>query len=338
MISTSYCGERRFEVNKTVKIPPGPGEVQIEVAYCGVCGTDLHIFHGMMDKRVPYPMTIGHEMSGIVVAIGENVNGVTMGDKVVVRPLDTRNERDSDKGLSHICAGLKILGVDSPGAMQQYWNVPAFTIHRLPEDMDMQLAAMVEPLAVACHDVRLSRLSNGELAVVLGGGPIGLLVAMVARSKGAHVIVSEPNKVRGELIRSLGFDVIDPIEKDLLSHVKSKTEGRLADVVFEVAGVPSTVKDMTKIAGLRSRIVVVAIHGVDREVSLFDVFWKELEIQGARVYEKEDYDEAIALIDKGGLPLNRIITAVEPLSKIQEVFSAMDENPDGMKVLLNCQK
>lgn len=337
MKASQYEGERQFSVvDKTID-PPKEGDVQIKVAYCGVCGTDMHIYHGMMDKRVQIPITIGHEMSGVVSAIGEGVEGISVGDKVVVRPLDNRAEAASDKGFGHICAELKFIGIDSPGAMQQIWNVPAFVIHKLSEHTDLKLAALVEPLAVACHDVRLSELKDGETAVVLGGGPIGMLVAMVAKLTGAKVILSEINEVRRELAKEMGFHVVNPLEEDLVSYIKEKTNNYMADVVFEVAGVQQTIDLMTELAGIRGRIVVVAIHGEPRHVDLFKLFWKELKIIGARVYEKVDYEEAIKLITEKSIPVEKLITKVEPLSNIQNVFESIDQNPDGMKVLLDCQ-
>lgn len=337
MTKTFYEGNHTFSVQKQEATAPLAGEVQIKVAYCGICGTDVHIYHGMMDKRVNMPITIGHEMSGTIEAVGEGVQGFALGEKVVVRPLDDRAEKESDKGYSHICKDLKFIGIDSPGAMQQYWNVPAFTLHKLSTTTDLKLAALVEPLAVACHDVRLSKLVEGEVAVVLGGGPIGMLVAMVAKSKGARVIVSEINPVRLALAQKLGFEVVNPMETDVVTHIDTITNGRLADVVFEVAGVQPTVDLMTEIAGIRSRIVMVAIHGQPKAVNLFKMFWKELQLIGARVYEPEDYEAAIDLITKNELPFEALITKVEPLTNIQKVFEDIDKNPDGMKVLLDIQ-
>jgi len=337
MRASFYEGNHTFSISDQSIAAPGKGEVQIKVAYCGVCGTDMHIYHGAMDKRVQMPITIGHEMSGIIEAVGEEVNGFSIGEKVVVRPLDDRGEKPSDKGFSHICKDLKFIGIDSPGAMQQYWNVPAFTLHKLSPDTDMKLAALVEPLSVACHDVRLSELKKDELAIVLGGGPIGLLVAMVAKNKGARVIISEVNPVRLALAKELGFEVVNPVETDVVEFIEKESNGRLADVVFEVAGVQPTVDLMTSIAGIRSRIVMVAIHGQAKEVNLFQFFWKELKLIGARVYEREDYDEAIRLVTANDLPFEKMITKVEPLTNIQSVFENIDKNPDGMKVLLDCQ-
>lgn len=337
MNATVYEGNKTFSVVDKPVFPPAADEVQIKVAFCGVCGTDVHIYHGMMDKRVKMPLTIGHEMSGVIEAVGSEVSGFEVGEKVVVRPLDDRGEKPSDKGFSHICKDLKFIGIDSPGAMQQYWNVPAFTLHKLSEQTDLKLAALVEPLAVACHDVRLSELNGEEVAVVLGGGPIGMLVAMVAKNKGARVIISEVNPVRLNMAKELGFEVVNPTETDVVEFIEKETNGRLADVVFEVAGVQPTVDLMTNIAGIRGRIVMVAIHGQPKNVNLFQFFWKELKLIGARVYEREDYDEAIRLITENNLPFEAMITKVEPLTNIQTVFENIDKQPDGMKVLLDCQ-
>lgn len=337
MKATVYEGNKTFKVIEKEQEEPAQGEVRIKVAYAGVCGTDVHIYHGMMDKRVNIPETIGHEMSGVIDAVGEGVTGFSVGEKVVVRPLDDRKVKPSDKGFNHICEELKFIGIDSPGAMQQYWNVPAFTLHKLKENTDLKLAALIEPLSVAAHDVRLSELKKGETAVVLGGGPIGLLVAMVAKEVGAQVIISEVNPIRIAKAKELGFDAISPLDVDLVEYVHGKTEGRKADVVFEVAGVQPALDVMTEVAGIRGRIVMVAIHGQKKEVDLFKFFWKELKLIGARVYEKEDYEKAIALITANELPFEDMITDVQPLTNIQKVFENIDSNPDGLKVLMDCQ-
>ncbi|WP_242132493.1 zinc-dependent alcohol dehydrogenase [Aestuariivivens marinum] len=336
MKATVYTGNKTFSVLEKEVESPKTGEVRIKVAYVGVCGTDVHIYHGMMDQRVNIPETIGHEMSGVIDAVGEGVSGFSVGDKVVVRPLDDRLVKPSDKGFNHICEDLKFIGIDSPGAMQEYWNVPAFTLHKLNENTDLKLAALIEPLSVATHDVRLSGLTKDETAVVLGGGPIGLLVALVAKETGAQVIVSEVNEKRIAKAQSMGIEAVNPTKIDLVTYVREKTEGRLADVVFEVAGVQPALDIMTEIAGIRGRIVMVAIHGQPKPVNLFKFFWKELKLIGARVYEKEDYEKSIALISANELPFEDMITDVQPLSDIQQVFERIDQNPDGMKVLMDC--
>jgi 2-desacetyl-2-hydroxyethyl bacteriochlorophyllide A dehydrogenase len=338
MNAVYYEGDGRFSVRPCEVLEPGDGEVRLRVAYAGVCGTDLHIAHGAMDGRVRAPQVIGHEMSGLVDAVGPGVDGLAIGDPVVVRPLDARGETPADRGVSHICRDLKFLGIDTPGAFQATWNVPAFTLHRLPAHVNLQLAALVEPLAVACHDVRLAHVEEGTRCVVIGAGPIGLLVALVARGAGGAVTVAEVNAHRRALAADLGFQTLDPSAEDLPQAVHRRTDGWGADVVFEVSGSQAGADAMTQIAGIRGHVVVVAIFADAPKVRLFDLFWKELKISGARVYEPEDYERAIELVASGSLPLERLITAVRPL---EELPAVMDELGSGrstaVKVLVDCQ-
>ena len=337
MTAVFYEGSGRFSVGTSEVQPPGPGEVRLDVAFTGVCGTDVHIAHGHMDHRVQAPQVIGHEMSGTVAELGPGVEGYAVGDLVVVRPLDTRGETPADKGVSHICRDLRFLGIDTPGSFQSSWTVPAFTLHRLPSNVDLRLAAFVEPLAVACHDVRLGEVSPGETAIVIGGGPIGLLVGLVARQRGAAVVLSEVSPFRRSLAADLGLDVIDPSGSDLPADVLARTDGAGADVVFEVSGSAAGADMMTQLGCIRGRIVVVAIFPTPQPVRLFDFFWKELRLKGARVYEPEDYEQAIALVASGTLPLERLITSVEPLDRLPSVFESLDSGAEAMKILIDCR-
>lgn len=337
MKSSAYQGNRTFTITDAAPIAPGPGEVRLNVAYVGICGTDVHIFHGAMDARVKPPQTIGHEMSGTVAELGPGVTGLAVGDAVVVRPLDNRAETPADRGHSHICRGLKFIGIDSPGAYQNSWTVPAFTVHKAPAGTDLKLAALAEPLAVACHDVRLGDIKPGELAVVIGGGPIGMLVALVAREAGARVILSEVNESRLAFARSLGFEAVSPVTTDLPALCRERSNDSGADIIFEVSGARAAAATMTDLLAIRGRIVVVAIYPKPVELNLFQFFWKELKLIGARVYEPEDYEKALRLIAAKTLPLERLITRVEPLARIQSAFEELDATPDAMKILIDCR-
>ncbi len=330
-----YRGKKSFAVEQAQAKDPGPGEAAIRVAYCGICGTDMHVYHGNMDARVGLNRVIGHEMSGVVEAVGEGVDTVEPGQKVVVRPLDHCGECPACKrGHQHICQNLKFLGLDTDGAMQEIWSVPAHTLHVLPDDLRMDHAALIEPVAVACHDVRLSDLQPGEDVVVIGGGPIGILVAMVARDAGGNVVISEVNPNRLAIAEKLGFDTINPIETDLVSTINARTGDKGADVVFEVSGTQPGVDAMTAVAATRARIVMVAIHAQKPQIDLFQFFWRELRLIGARVYEPEDYEKAIAVVASGGVDADVVITDVSPLADIQAAFEALDRSPTAMKSLI----
>ncbi len=330
-----YRGDKRFSIEE-VSIPaPGPGEVQVDVAYCGICGTDLHIYLGHMDARVGFERTIGHEMSGVISQVGDGVTGLKPGQHIVVRPLDHCGDCPAcNAGHEHICHSLKFIGIDSDGAFQQAWNVPAHTVHVLPDDLDLSHAALIEPLAVAVHDVDRGKVQPGEDVLVIGGGPIGMLVAMAAREAGANVTISEINENRLAFAQKAGFTTLNPKDGDVAEAVHAATDGKGADVVFEVSGSQPGVDLMTAAAATRGRIVMVAIHATKPTIDMFQFFWRELDLIGARVYRPEDYDKAMALLAKGVVDCEAFITDIQGLADIEAAFKALTENPQAMKSMI----
>ncbi|MFI5894480.1 zinc-binding dehydrogenase [Actinoplanes sp. NPDC051513] len=335
MKAAAYLGHGRLETVTLDAEPPGPGELQIAVAYCGLCGTDLHIAHGDMDARVRTPLVFGHETSGTVAAIGAGVQGWSIGDPLTVMPLIWDGTCAAClAGHQHICQNLVFVGIDSPGGLQQRWNVPSSIAVPLPPGLDLRIAALVEPVAVAVHDVRRSELQIGDRAVVLGGGPIGVLIATVAREAGADVLVAEVDATRRGRIAALGFRVVDPGSEDLDRLVERWTGGVGADVVFEVSGAAAAARSTTALAKVRGTIVVVAIHAAPREIDLQRVFWRELRLLGTRVYQRSDFDRAVELLMAGPIPAEALISAVVPLA---ETASAIEELSAGraMKILVD---
>ena len=312
-----YEGNEKIRIGDNQPVPPAKGEVQIRVSHCGICGTDLHVFHGKMDHRVTFPQVIGHEMSGTITAAGEDVSLAGLRWRPYLRgfgPLDPCGSCPACRaGHSHVCQKLKFIGIDAPGAMQGLWTVPAHTLHRLPDNLSLEQGALIEPLAVACHDVRLGAVKAGEFALIQGGGPIGVLVASVAKHAGARVVISEVNPFRLKLAADLGFETVNPKETDMVKFVNGETGGAGADVVFEVTGSAAGAEMMTKLLRVRGRVVVVAVFGEPPKVDLFQFFWRELQLCGVRVYEPEDFEKAISIAASGALPIGRLITNVVPL-------------------------
>jgi 2-desacetyl-2-hydroxyethyl bacteriochlorophyllide A dehydrogenase len=338
MQAAHYMGNKEFKVMPSTSIAPAEDEVRLNVGFVGICGTDMHIYHGVMDQRVSPPHVIGHEMSGTVAEIGSNVTGFSVGEEVVVRPLDFCGKCPAClAGHSHICHKLKFMGIDTVGAFQSSWTVKARTLHKLPSSVSLKQGALIEPLAVACHDVSRAKLVAGEKAVVIGGGPIGQLIAQVAKAAGAEVMISEVNESRLAFAKQNGIKTVNPINENLNQVVQEWTGSRGADVIFEVSGVKQAIEAMTEIAAVRARICMVAIHSEKPQIDLFQFFWKELELVGARVYEPEDFDKAIDLVASKEIDLAPYISSVSMLAEINEAFSSMDGNPQGMKALVSCQ-
>lgn len=334
MLAAEYTGDRTITVEEREPEALRPGEVRIAVAYVGICGTDLHVFHGDMDARVTTPATIGHEMSGTIAEVGPDVEGWAVGDVVTVMPLDWDGTCPAClAGNRHICQNLDFIGIDSPGALQQLWNVPASTLVRLPEGVSLRDAALVEPVAVAVHDVRRSELAPGDKAVVIGAGPIGVLIATVAAAFGADVVVAEIDPNRRAAAEEMGLRTLDPSAVDQVAWVNEWTGGTGADVVFEVSGAAAAVLGATSLAKVRGTLVVVAIHSQPRPIDLHRLFWRELRILGARVYERPDFERAIELVAEGAIPADRLITRVVPLPEVASAFETLEAGR-AMKILV----
>ncbi|MGC0343932.1 zinc-dependent alcohol dehydrogenase [Streptomyces sp. SLBN-8D4] len=302
-LATRYLSARTLDTAPVPSTPPGPGEVELAPAYVGICGTDLHIFHGDMDARVSVPAVLGHEMAGRVVRVGPDVEDWAPGDAVTVMPLR--------------------------------WTVPASTLIRLPDSLPLDRAALVEPTAVAVHDVGRAGVRGGERVVVVGGGPVGVLIALVARAAGADVQVVELSAHRRLRAGELGLTVWDPAAEDLAELVRQWTGDAGADVAFEVSGAAGGVDTAVDVLGVRGRLCLVAIHSRPREVNLHRFFWRELTLVGARLYDRTDFEKAVALVAEGTIPADRLISKVVPLTQAPAAFEAL-EGGDVMKILVDC--
>ena len=338
MHAAVYTGAGVLRVEDVTAVDPGPGEVQLEVAYTGICGTDLHIVHGDMDARVGERAVLGHEMSGRVAALGPGVEGWQVGEAVTVMPLRWCGQCPACRaGNQHICLRLRFLGIDAAGSLQSRWNVPAQTLVRIPAQVPLTVAALVEPVAVAVHDVRRARLEPAERVLVVGGGPVGLLISAVATRAGGEVLVVEPNPHRRRVAEGLGLATVDPSAADVPAVVQDWTSEAGADVAFEVSGAQAGVDTAVGSLSARGRLVLVAIHGTRRSVDLHRFFWRELTLIGARLYDRSDFEEAVAIVASGQLPLADLLTRVVPLERVGEAFAALAAGEAVVKVLIDCR-
>ena len=337
MLAAEYVAGRGIEVVDAEPRPPGPGEVQVQVAYVGICGTDLHILQGHMDDRVGARGVIGHEMSGRVAVVGAGVTGWSVGDPVTVMPLRWCGACPTcAAGHQHICDRLDFVGIDSAGALQERWTVSAELLVGLPPSLSLRSAALVEPVAVAVHDVGRARLSSSDRVVVVGGGPVGLLIAVVAADRGADVRVLEPEPFRRSVAAGLGLEVLDPAVPDLDDLLGEWTSGAGASIALEVSGSQGGLDTAVGCLGARGRLVVVGIHAQPRQVDLKRIFWKELEVLGARVYERSDVEEAVDLVARGTIPVDAMVSRTVPLEQAAAAFETLASGGPVLKVLVDC--
>lgn len=337
MKASVYLGPEQVEPREIDEPKRGDHEVLIRVARAGLCGTDLHIYQGHMDQRVEIPLVMGHEMCGDIVDAPDGAD-FKPGDRVVVEPTVACGACPAcRRGHRHVCQNLNFLGIDSSGAFQALWNAPLDRLHRVPDALDDDAGALIEPLAVAVHDVRRAKVELGDRAVVIGGGPIGVLVAMAARLDGADVVISEVNPFRLEKAEALGFQTVNPLEVDLLNYVEEWTDGAGADLVFEVSGSAPGAKVMTELVRVRGTIALVGVHAEPRPVDLQRFFWRELHLVACRVYEPVDFERAIRLAASGAVDVKSLITDTLSLDDAAKGFEQMMAGGEVMKVLLDCQ-
>ncbi|MEU4619587.1 zinc-binding dehydrogenase [Actinoplanes sp. NPDC023801] len=232
---------------------------------------------------------------------------------------------------------MNFLGIDSPGSMQDSWNVPANLVVPLPDGLPLDQAALTEPVAVAVHDVRRANVAMGDQVVVVGGGPIGVLIARVAQLRGARVLLVEPDEYRRGVAAGIGIDTVDPVPTDVTTAVADRTGGALADVAFEVSGSALGVDTAISVLTTRGRLVMVAIHPQPRQVNLHSFFWRELELLGARLYRREDMEEAVRLLAGGRIAVQPLISRIEPLGEVAAAFAAL-AGGGVMKVLLDSRE
>lgn len=333
MRSAFYQGARRFTVGEALKPTPGADEALLRVRRVGICGTDLHIFQGHLDHRVPKGGVIGHETFAEVVE-APGTSEFRSGDRVVVEPVQFCNAcRACRMGATYLCYQLKVLGVDLPGGMREYWAAPVARLLKIPDHVGDDQAALTEPLAIAVHDVGRARVQAGDRALVFGGGPIGTLIALVARQRGAQVAVAEVNPFRLDMLRKYRLEAVGP-ERDVVRWVNDWTEGTGVDVAFEVTGNPAAARMVTDVVRVWGTVSIVAIHAEPVPVNLYQMFARELVMHGARLYAREDWEEAIRLIASGAVDVAPLVSRRLPLEGLQQGMEEALAGGPVMKVLI----
>ena len=334
MRSMHYEGARTFRAGSGPIPTPAAGEALLRVKRVGICGTDLHIFQGHLDHRVPKSGVLGHETFAEV-AEAPAGSGFAAGDRVVVEPVEFCGGcRACKMGASYICYGLKVLGVDRPGGMQQYWAVSTGRLIGVPASLSDDHAALMEPLAIAVHDVRRAEVKPGDAVMVFGGGPIGTLIAMVSRHRGARVAVAEVNPFRVDMLRSLGFEVVGP-GQDPVRFATDWTGGDGVDVAFEVTGHPAAVRAVTDVVRVWGTVSIVAIHSEPMPVNLYQMFARELTMHGSRLYSRDDWEEAIRLGAARAVELGPLVSRTLPLEGLAEGMQLALGGGPVMKVLID---
>jgi (R,R)-butanediol dehydrogenase/meso-butanediol dehydrogenase/diacetyl reductase len=329
-----YLSEKKVSVGELEKPSLSKNQALIKVSYAGICGTDMMIYSGK-HPRAKAPLAMGHEFSGVIEEIiGES--GFTVGERVVVEPTISCGQcKACVSGQTHVCKQLRLIGIDLHGGFAEYVAVPLDRLHLIPDELPEAMAALAEPLAVAVHTVRKSNLKVGDDVVILGAGPIGLLIGLIAKRAGANqVIVSDISPYRIAKAQELGFIAMDARKGRVIEETMDLTNGDGADIVFEVAGSQETAEHMVDLAKIQGQIVVVSIFKTPPVVNLAKMHFREISLMTTRCYSGEDFKTAIQMMAKEEIDVTSIISHQLLLDEIEKGFSLMAKPDESLKILI----
>ncbi len=300
-------------------------DVLVRVRAVGVCGSDLHGYLGHTGRRVP-PLVMGHEATGEVVATGPGVRRLRPGDRVATNTVAACGQcRPCRAGERSLCEHRRILGMDAPGAYAEYVVWPEGSLPVLPDGLSYEAGALAEPLAVALHAVNLAALTPGDVVFIAGGGPIGVLVHLLARIAGAgRIIVSELHAERRASARAFGADVVvDPAREDPVAAVRAATGGSGADVAIEAVGAGVTARH--SIDAVRNSGTVVWLGNSERriEIDMQAVVTRELAVRGSYGMTGQEFERALALLASGRLPVGDIVNRYASLEDGPGLFEEL---------------
>ncbi len=329
MAAFVWHGGDEVAVDEVPRPEAAEGWALVDVDFAGICGTDLHICAGE-HPRAQAPLVLGHEIVG---RLRGAAAGLPDGAPVAVEPLLNCGRCGPCRaGTPHVCERLRLIGIDVPGGVAEQVAVPVERLVALPEGLSTRRAAFVEPLAVCVHAVRRAQIPLGEPVVVAGAGPIGLGVATCARLAGAgQVLVSEPAPARRRIAQELGFGVLDA--DDPLGDLLARTGDRRAAVAFDTAAHPAVAAQITGWTATRGRLVVVGTYGTPTPVDLQDVVFRELEAAGVRVYTRNDFETAVALLADGRVDPDPFVTSVVGLAEAPRALERLRSGEE-LKVLI----
>ncbi|MGC9455511.1 MAG: zinc-dependent alcohol dehydrogenase [Phycisphaerae bacterium] len=316
----------RIEVRDVPAPSVGRGEVLIRVRIIGVCGSDVHVWHGT-HPYTGYPVVQGHEFAGVVEQVGDGVSGIEPGRKVTALPQVVCGKcGPCRRGDWHICESLKVRGFQAPGCAQELFVAPAERVVTLPDSFSFRQGAMVEPTAVAVHALSRAGVAAGKNVVVLGAGPVGNLVGQVARGRGAEVLITDLSARRLEVARECGLERTSDASVEPLAAAVERVFGDGGfQLAFDCAGAEATITSAVQSIGKGGTVVVVAVFSKPPRVDLGLVQDRELTLAGTLMYQRRDYEQAVAAIADGSVLLEPLMSGSFRLEDYAAAYEMVDE-------------
>lgn len=316
-------------------------QVLVKIMNIGICGSDIHVYHGK-HPFTSYPVTQGHELSAQVVKVGAAVTGLEPGQKVTIQPQVVCGEcYPCRHGKYNLCENLKVMGFQTTGTASEYFAVDAAKVTPLPDSMSYEEGAMIEPLAVAVHAIRQADDVAGKKIAVLGAGPIGILVAQVARARGAEaVMITDISDVRLAKAKECGVTFTENTRNVDFGEAMVRNFGPdKADVIYDCAGNNTTMGQAIQHARKGSTIILVAVFAGMAQVDLAVLNDHELDLNTTMMYRNEDYVDAIQMVQDGLVHLKPLISKKFPFREYKQAYEYIDANRETtMKVIIDVQK
>lgn len=335
-----YEGPRQLNIREMPEPEPGPDEVLIKVAYSGICGSELSGYLGENSLRQP-PLVMGHEFSGEIVALGSSATqhkpDLAVGQRVTANPLIHCGWcRACLAGRFNLCRSREILGIHRPGSFADLVKAPAGLVYSLPMSMSLEHAALAEPVGCAVRAVRLAGCAPGTTLLVTGLGPIGLLVAQVAKTFGvAEIFATDTDPDRRAIGERLDLRVLDPLMDDVIAATQAATAGLGVDAAVDAVGLTVTRRQCIDAVARGGRVIFVGLHEAYSEIQGNDVIRKEVRIEGSFAYAPLDFDEAFKWLAAGHIQIDPWLIKA-PLSEGQTCFERLLSKPGPVaKILLH---
>lgn len=309
-------------------------EALIKVKYAGICGTDLHIFNGL-HPRAKAPLVLGHEISGIIEEMNTERKDIEIGDRVVINPLISCGYcLPCREGNPHLCPNLKLVGIDQNGGFEEYVKIKDDKLYKIPNSLPLDLAALMEPVAVAVHAVRKSKLLIGDKVVVMGGGPIGQLVAIICGINGASsIVLSEIKSERLNFAKKMELITASSKEETIKKNMEM-TKGEGADIIYEAVGIQDTYNYITELVKIGGKIITIGAANKPIALDMWKVYFGELSLIGVHVYTPKDIEIGIELLNNHPKTFRPFISKIVGLKDLQsELTGLIDGASKAMKVL-----
>jgi L-iditol 2-dehydrogenase len=332
-------GDGNMEIRDIEEPNSGPGQVKIEVKNAGICGSDLHIYHGDIGIPLHYPVVTGHEFCGVVTAVGEGVTEWKAGDRVTSETAYSFCGKCvyCKTGFYNLCDERRTLGYWYNGAFTKYTVVPQEKVHALPDEIDFVSGAMLEPLACVTHAVmELTTVKTGDVVLVMGPGAIGMMASQDAKAQGATVVLSGTNadEKRLEFVKMLGIDYAINSQKDDLKELIDKLTGNKgADVVFECSGAAPALATAIQLIKKQGSLTQIGLYGKPITVDFEKIAIKELKVTGSFGSKWTSWEKAIQLVSQGKVKLKPLASDEIPITDWERAFKKF-ESKQGLKLIL----